>query len=102
MAIKCWKNVEIEAHQVPSKLEFRNSYLLRNFPLFAIDYIISNNKLYAFDFNTAPGTRHTGIDNLLSASDIYNEIQAFLLKERKEYQYFNCFKFMKNSLNINE
>lgn len=46
------------------------------YPLFAIDFV-AQNKLYAIDFNTSPGIKHTGIENIFKAEEVVNEIKKF-------------------------
>jgi hypothetical protein len=60
------------------------SYVLSSYPMCAIDFVIPVDRHdpddfadvldqgIAIDFNTAPGLRHTGIEDVLSAIDIYN------------------------------
>lgn len=44
------------------------------YPLFAVDFVHAGNLLYAIDFNTAPGLRGTGLEKLISAREVYEEI----------------------------
>jgi len=50
-------------------------------PMFAIDYIVANKSLIAVDFNTAPGLKQTGLENVMKPHEVYREIheayQAF-------------------------
>lgn len=43
-------------------------------PIFAIDFV-PGGKLFAVDFNIAPGLRGTGLENLIAPKDVYNEIE---------------------------
>jgi len=60
------------------------------YPIFAIDFVIPANKAtptdfaeviesgYAIDFNTAPGMKWTGMDDLLPAPEVYRLIHDYL------------------------
>lgn len=63
---------------------------LVNYPIFAIDFVIPASRPtpidfadviewgYAIDFNTAPGLKWTGMDELLSPTEAYELIRAFM------------------------
>jgi hypothetical protein len=48
-------------------------------PLFAIDFVEVDN-LYAIDFNTSPGIKGTGLEDIISAQEIYNLIELGIKK----------------------
>jgi len=45
-------------------------------PLLAIDFVKAD-KLYAIDYNVAPGLMGTGIEALLTPSDIFEELKVW-------------------------
>ena len=45
-----------------------------NRPIFAVDFV-SANDLYAIDLNVSPGLKGTGIEEFISAKEVYSEIQ---------------------------
>ena len=53
-----------------------------NYPMYAIDFVIHNEKLYAIDFNTSPGLKFTGVEEILTGKEIYNKIKDY-------YKYYN-------------
>ena len=54
--------------------EFINT---KQYPLLAIDFVLHNGGMYAFDLNTAPLLKCTGIENWFSSKEIYKEIENF-------------------------
>jgi hypothetical protein len=45
-------------------------------PLFAVDFVGYGGGLVAIDFNLAPGLRGTGLENVLSPSEVYRLIEV--------------------------
>ena len=43
--------------------------LIFKYPLFAVDFVPTKDKLYAVDFNIAPGVRGSGVENILNAKE---------------------------------
>lgn len=58
----------------------RNSDLLKNYPIFAIDFVESfcGEYLYAIDFNTSPGLLGTGIEEILYGNEVFKLIAEYL------------------------
>lgn len=54
---------------------------LNRYPLFAIDFVksLSSNLLMAIDFNTSPGLKGTGIEDVLSAKEVHKLITDFVI-----------------------
>lgn len=46
-------------------------------PLYAVDFVRYRNRLYALDFNSAPGLSGTGIESIMRPPAIYAELQAW-------------------------
>ena len=51
-----------------------------NLPLFAIDFILGPNFIWAIDFNIAPGIKGTGIENILPAKEAVAAIKRWYQK----------------------
>jgi len=49
-------------------------------PLFAVDFILGPNCFFAIDFNTAPGVKETGVEDILSAKEAVAAIKRRLIK----------------------
>lgn len=47
-------------------------------PLFAIDFIKTNNKLIALDYNSSPGLKWTGVEDIMTGKEVFNEIVNLL------------------------
>lgn len=47
-------------------------------PLYAIDFVIGK-EMYGVDFNTAPGTKGTGIDKFVSAGEIVKSMEKYIV-----------------------
>ena len=72
---------------IESECSAINAEVLRPYPLFSIDFMFPVNtpyddKLnlldgYAIDFNSAPGMKWTGIDEILQPWDVYNLISDY-------------------------
>lgn len=72
-----------------------SNHVIDGLPLFAIDFVVPVHAPtpetiddvirdgYAVDFNSAPGMRWTGMDDLLSAIEVCNLIEGWVLKERQ-------------------
>jgi hypothetical protein len=54
------------------------------FPLFAVDFVPDGDKLYAVDFNIAPGVRGTGVEKLLSPKEAVKAIKTAYKLLKKE------------------
>lgn len=72
---------------VESEIEPIINPILEKYPLFAIDFVNPVNAItpeytedlydcYAIDFNSAPGMRHTGMDEIITATEVYDLILA--------------------------
>lgn len=59
-----------------------NDFFKTDYPIVAIDYVLHKGYKYAFDLNTSPLIRYTGIEDLFTPKEIYNEIYNFI-KRRK-------------------
>lgn len=58
------------------EIEPYEAFFTKHLPMYAIDYVRDKaSYLYAIDLNTAPGTKYTGLDEVLSASDVYSLIE---------------------------
>ncbi|RJX18212.1 MAG: hypothetical protein C4570_07165 [Ammonifex sp.] len=53
-------------------------------PLFAIDFVPTDDTLYAVDFNIAPQIRGTGVENLVPAKKAAEAIKKALFRERND------------------
>ena len=51
-------------------------------PLFAIDFLPVGSLLYAVDYNIAPGLMGSGLERIMSAHDVYDEISQTLLSRQ--------------------
>ncbi len=53
----------------------------KQYPLFAIDFVVpvGSEKKLAIDFNTAPGLKQTGMEEILSAKECYELIAEWML-----------------------
>jgi hypothetical protein len=64
---------------------------LNRYPLFAIDFVkpLSSNLIMAIDFNTSPGLKGTGIEDVLPAKEVHKLIADFVvihqLQRSKEF-----------------
>lgn len=52
-------------------------------PIFAIDFIKVGECLYALDFNSAPGIRHTGVEDEMKPREVYDEIHEAFHRSKK-------------------
>ncbi len=69
-------NVEVE---VISEIKPHECFYDRfDYPIFAIDYVEAMNTTYV-DFNISPGLKHTGIEDVMTAKEIYEEIENWYL-----------------------
>jgi hypothetical protein len=55
-----------------------NRFVLKEYALFAIDFVFYKCKLLAIDFNSAPGMKWTGIEKVISAKEIYSLITDYI------------------------
>jgi hypothetical protein len=62
-----------------------NRLVLKEYALFAIDFVFYKSKPLAIDFNPAPGMKWTGIEKVISAKEIYSLIVDYIAS--------NCQKF---------
>jgi hypothetical protein len=51
---------------------------LNNYPIFAIDFVDSIDGKLAIDLNTAAGMRWTGMEEIMSPTNVYEEIADFM------------------------
>lgn len=65
--------IEVLSEEVPKSL---NDILKLSEPMLAIDFVKAD-KLYAIDYNVAPGLMGTGIEALLTPSDIFEELKVW-------------------------
>lgn len=58
---------------------------LDRYPLFAIDFVesLSHKQLMAIDFNTAPGMKGTGMEDIISTEQVVKLIREFVLLNRR-------------------
>lgn len=75
---------------VDSEIEPIVNPILDQYPMFAIDFVVPVNAItpeftedlyncYAIDFNTAPGMRFTGMDDILKPTEVYDLILSKIL-----------------------
>lgn len=63
--------------------------LLESYPIFAIDFVYSlaRRQLMAIDFNSAPGLKHTGMDQILGAKACFDLIHEFVLMQQVKQNF---------------
>lgn len=68
-----------DAYAAEGELNFS---LLKPYPLFAIDFVesLQHQTLMAIDFNSAPGLKGTGMEDVISAQDVVRAIRSFLVE----------------------
>ena len=49
-------------------------------PLLALDFLAVDRQLVPIDLNVAPGLQRTGVENWISAKEVFNQIQAAILE----------------------
>jgi len=69
-------------------------------PLYAIDFVISNNELLAIDFNTSPGLKSIGLKEELSAGEVVNQIKTFYNRYSNEHNNNDRLLYFKKEKDI--
>jgi hypothetical protein len=69
-------NVEVQV--IEERKQNESIFDSFDYPIFAIDYIDSMDTTY-IDFNISPGLKHTGIEDMMTAKDVYTEIEEWYL-----------------------
>lgn len=54
------------------------------YPLCAIDFVYKDGIYWAIDFNTSPGIRGSGIENILKPKEVVDLIKQFIIEHGKE------------------
>jgi hypothetical protein len=71
---------DVDVKIIRVKRDWQNLHSI-DLPLYAIDYIKKHDRYYAVDFNIAPQIKGTGLEDIISAKEVVDEIRKKVEKD---------------------